>query len=576
MQKAATRSKRDWVYNYVNEDAIDRDLECPVCSEPCVDPVEYSQCDGISCRTCQQNPCPRCADEKCQPKARVHRKVLAQLNGLLVRCPTCDRQTQRDNLQNHKYTCPVACPRGCGEKVAPNVREAHQTRCTMVLVECTGEDVLCSWMGRRGQREEHERECAHIKIRRPIEFLLKSIRTLESRAEASEQKIAQLFIQMEQYKRDRLEERKVEPVRVMEERESREYFFSQPRSSLLVHVKVWLFLQNCLMLTCSVEIFAPNTMPASKPSAPVVGYFSRPVKEWVYVYVDEDAVDRDLECPICSEPCVDPVEYSKCDGISCRVCHRIPCPRCNDKECRPKERVHRKVLAQLNGLMVKCRTCAKPTRREDLASHTANCTIKCVRGCAEKVPLNARKAHEGTCLRVVVECTGIDVLCPWTGMRGERGEHERCCPFVKIRNPLENLLKRNREIEIELDSAVKRSRAAEQRATEAEKRAVEAERRMKEQILTTEVSPPRRAFGLGPVERRIVSGKSNSYEQMYPQFPPPNQLRPLMPKVNPFLSIRDFNPVTAPSDKAQMGEWECEMCEAINKDSESICHVCLQ
>ncbi|PRP85193.1 TATA box-binding protein-associated factor, RNA polymerase III, subunit 2 [Planoprotostelium fungivorum] len=366
------------------EDAIDRDLECPVCSEPCVDPVEYSQCDGISCRVCQQSPCPRCTDEKCQPKARVHRKVLAQLNGFTI------LNSKMSDI--HLMKLPD-CPRGCGEKVAPNVREAHQTRCNMVLVECTGKDVLCSWMGTRGQREEHEGECAHVKIRSPIEHLLKSIHTLESRAEAAEQKIAQLFIQMEQNRRDGLEERKVEPVRVMEERESREYFYSRPKSSQQMRNTNQYSQINSenktfnggsppsldqrqehfqLLFCFNGELQVgqkPNSMDmpirfldrrAQSPARKiVVKKVSRPIA------VKKVTKDRslkingrpgDLECPICSEPCGDPIEYTLCDGLSCRVCQRNPCPRCNEKKCTPKEPVHRKILAQLNGLRIKCRT----------------------------------------------------------------------------------------------------------------------------------------------------------------------------------------------------------------------------
>eukprot|EP01104_Vermistella_antarctica_P001036 TRINITY_DN1109_c3_g1_i1.p1 TRINITY_DN1109_c3_g1~~TRINITY_DN1109_c3_g1_i1.p1 ORF type:complete len:562 (+),score=82.26 TRINITY_DN1109_c3_g1_i1:160-1845(+) len=109
----------DHPYNYVDEEAIEQDLECCVCLRPFVKPV-YVDCCGLNyCLACipLTNVCVSCRGaiqptQECTPK--THRLLLNALGKLPVYCRTrcddksieqCPWQGPRDNLEDHFSHC---------------------------------------------------------------------------------------------------------------------------------------------------------------------------------------------------------------------------------------------------------------------------------------------------------------------------------------------------------------------------------------------------------------------------------------------------------------------------------------
>lgn len=94
-------------FDYVDDQPVDRELECPVCISPLRDPVIYN-CGGMSCRVCTKKltACSTCNLSECQATdGVVPRYLLNFLNELKVICPTCDAHIPRSQLLLHKKQC---------------------------------------------------------------------------------------------------------------------------------------------------------------------------------------------------------------------------------------------------------------------------------------------------------------------------------------------------------------------------------------------------------------------------------------------------------------------------------------
>jgi hypothetical protein len=80
-------------------------LECPVCLEICRDAVECCQCAQIFCDlcTCKLNKCPMCRKESSfRPSAFARRLI----NNLPIKCPSCNIQFSKNELERHISVCP--------------------------------------------------------------------------------------------------------------------------------------------------------------------------------------------------------------------------------------------------------------------------------------------------------------------------------------------------------------------------------------------------------------------------------------------------------------------------------------
>lgn len=79
------------------------EIQCAVCLDSWVDPIELS-CEHIFCRTCCRGPvCPLCQAVSTAPPRRPHRSLVAIAEQTPVRCTKCNwtglRRDQHDSLE---------------------------------------------------------------------------------------------------------------------------------------------------------------------------------------------------------------------------------------------------------------------------------------------------------------------------------------------------------------------------------------------------------------------------------------------------------------------------------------------
>lgn len=149
-------------YEYMNENAIDCELKCPLCMQPFQKPVGAA-CGHTFCHGCirqwitRQTTCPTCrtttSAEDFHPIST--RIVLNQLERLLLRCKRCNQA----NIQ-----------RG-------SIRE-HEQQCVNQIVSCPQFDIKCTWKGRRNDLDAHLAECAFRKIRPAIDDVYEHLKNI--------------------------------------------------------------------------------------------------------------------------------------------------------------------------------------------------------------------------------------------------------------------------------------------------------------------------------------------------------------------------------------------------------------
>lgn len=148
----ASKSLHD-LYEYMDENKIDDELKCTICTQPFTKPVSLScqhtfccECIEIwlnehhSCPTCRQSPLLINEDEKYSP-INTH-IVNNQLDRLLVRCNQC----YEENIQRGNY-------------------RDHEEKCEKKFVSCLSSDIECPWKGSRDERELHLTLCPFQQIR---------------------------------------------------------------------------------------------------------------------------------------------------------------------------------------------------------------------------------------------------------------------------------------------------------------------------------------------------------------------------------------------------------------------------
>ena len=101
-------------YEYIDEDSIDDELQCAICTQPYNSPVSL-HCNHIFCQSCintwinQNSSCPICRQQygsECTLTEVTDRALCAQLDTLLVRCRRCGKDGfQRGKFQAHLKRC---------------------------------------------------------------------------------------------------------------------------------------------------------------------------------------------------------------------------------------------------------------------------------------------------------------------------------------------------------------------------------------------------------------------------------------------------------------------------------------
>ncbi|CAF1201427.1 unnamed protein product [Rotaria sordida] len=137
----------------MDEDSIDAEVKCSICTEAFIDPVVISSCKHIFCRSgietvLQDKPvCPLCRHEPItlNELQLADHTMVDYLNQLLVKCDTCDEKDIQRNLFD----------------------EHIKKLCPKVQMTCSAADLKCGWTGLRDQLDEHVAHCT-FELMRPI------------------------------------------------------------------------------------------------------------------------------------------------------------------------------------------------------------------------------------------------------------------------------------------------------------------------------------------------------------------------------------------------------------------------
>ena len=145
-----------------------------------------------------------------------------------------------------------------------------------------------------------------------------------------------------------------------------------------------------------------------------------------YEYMNEASIDNSLKCILCSEPFINP--YSTlCNHTFCLSCitksieEHDRCPTCGKRSISiqgVKPFINSSIHDLLDRLLVQCRLCRQ-----------------------SNIPRSSFSEHATqTCPKRIVNCSAIDLKCPWQGPQDEFEIHSKQCHYEIMRPLLGNLL----------------------------------------------------------------------------------------------------------------------------------------
>ncbi|KAM9995882.1 hypothetical protein ACTFIY_002071 [Dictyostelium cf. discoideum] len=170
-------------FKYLEPEKIDNGLECAICLEVLNDPVVESQCGQMFCRECINNAisvkpiCPLCNQKV--SIGIVAKYVSNKLNEALVTCTLCNDESsikRGDYKSMHlDKQCKSQHCEGCGFKFTRSEFDHHiKFDCSMAIVNCSGQDVLCPFKSTKSEVSIHEINCYHLSLRTVLSDLIKS------------------------------------------------------------------------------------------------------------------------------------------------------------------------------------------------------------------------------------------------------------------------------------------------------------------------------------------------------------------------------------------------------------------
>ncbi|UJR13188.1 hypothetical protein I4U23_000210 [Adineta vaga] len=132
-------------FEYMDEDSIDIELKCSICTNPFMDPGTIWSCDHTFCRTCIESMlrnnnkvCPICRDVITFFEFRkATRNLLNMLNRILMRCKYCNE---------------INIERG-------DIHEHIDKLCPKFIVYCSAGNNQCVWIGSRDKLKDHLSQC---------------------------------------------------------------------------------------------------------------------------------------------------------------------------------------------------------------------------------------------------------------------------------------------------------------------------------------------------------------------------------------------------------------------------------
>jgi len=166
------------------EDSLSR-FKCAVCYEFMKDPV------GCPSETCSARFCQECFVRAARESSSTNHVTTVGANGSTTitggrpKCPTCrvefthyvpDIRLKVEMMNSNGPTAPCRHP-GCPERKLPLfLVQEHEGQCPFEQLKCRYAPFGCSWIGRRGDLDEHERkDCALHRV----SFLVNKLRELD-------------------------------------------------------------------------------------------------------------------------------------------------------------------------------------------------------------------------------------------------------------------------------------------------------------------------------------------------------------------------------------------------------------
>lgn len=208
-------------FSYVNENAIEGDLRCPMCHQVFSDPQMF-QCGDMFCSKCinvlktehesskkaSGMNCPSCSTDVTSTLA-VPRMISNMLGNLKVTCCTCNKEMSRAAFTNHYWNdCEINCPHKCGANMMrARLADHEHSECPNKPIKCTAWDVGCEHACHHTLLAQHTQVCAFVQLRPVLLKLNSEVAYLKRDAEErNDRRAAKL-------EKKRLEEERIARIR---------------------------------------------------------------------------------------------------------------------------------------------------------------------------------------------------------------------------------------------------------------------------------------------------------------------------------------------------------------------------
>jgi hypothetical protein len=181
--------------NYETIPPSEKELECAICTDTCVDPVK-TICGHLYCKSCLSpdngiKTCPSCRTPLDYDKVRdldpvQDRPICNMISRAVVKCKHCKKDVIRglkgELFEKHwLHECPIQCPHKCtfkdrtayanstGGVAAESALfradlQSHETVCPLLEIPCSGKEFGCSTVLPRNEMHEHEECCIRAKL----------------------------------------------------------------------------------------------------------------------------------------------------------------------------------------------------------------------------------------------------------------------------------------------------------------------------------------------------------------------------------------------------------------------------
>ena len=155
-------------YSFLEDEPISKDLECPICLDPLLDPFEHVNCNNMFCHKCIETlqSCPLCEKTMClfdNTKVVTVNYITNILNDIKVKCSQCLIIVYRKDFEKHVTQCAKCCPLGCNNMIAPIELDNHKIICPFRIVDCSEKEYGCLWKGEFFMFHEHKEKCEYVK-----------------------------------------------------------------------------------------------------------------------------------------------------------------------------------------------------------------------------------------------------------------------------------------------------------------------------------------------------------------------------------------------------------------------------